>query len=163
MAGEITLRAVVDSDLPVFFAQEQDPDAIWMAAFTPQNPADRDAFMAHWARNRADATGIIQTILYDGQVAGNVFSYQEQPGKPEVSYWLGKAFWGQGIATRALAAFLLQMVERPVYARAAKDNSGSLRVLEKCGFTITGEGKGYANARGAEIEEYHLTLTDLTP
>ncbi len=85
-------------------------------------------------------------------------SYVDEPGKPEVTYWLGKEFWGQGIATRALAAFLGQMTERPVYARAAKDNAGSLRVLEKCGFTITGEGKGFANARGMEIEEYILTL-----
>jgi RimJ/RimL family protein N-acetyltransferase len=156
MSGEVVLRDVEDSDLPIFFEQQLDADANWMAAFTAKDPADRDAFMAHWARIRGDDTNSIQTILYDGRVAGSVSSYQEEPGKPEVTYWLGKAFWGQGIATRALAAFLERMTARPVYARAAKDNAGSLRVLEKCGFTITGEGKGFANARGAEIEEYLL-------
>lgn len=127
-----------------------------MAAFTASDPADRAAFLAHWARIRADPSNVIQTILADGAVAGSVSSYQEQQGKPEVTYWLGKAFWGQGIATRALALFLERMTVRPVYARAAKDNAGSRRVLEKCGFTITGESRGYANARHAEIEEVAL-------
>ncbi len=159
MAGEVRLRDVWDVDLPVFFEQQLDPDANWMAAFTAKDPADRDAFMAHWARNRSDAASIIQTILYEGRVAGSVSSYQEEPDRPEVTYWLGKEFWGLGIATRALAAFLKErMTTRPIYARAAKDNLGSLRVLEKCGFTIIGKDKGFANARGAEIEEHLLML-----
>ena len=158
MTGEVTLREVVDSDLPIFFEQQLDADANWMAAFTAKDPADWDAFMAHWARNRAEETNIIQTILLDGHVVGSVSSYQEEPGKPEVTYWLGKDCWGHGIATRALTMFLERMTARPVYARAVKDNAGSLRVLEKCGFRITGEDKGFANARGAEVEEYLLTL-----
>ncbi len=158
MSGDVILRDVMESDLPIFFEQQLDAEANWMAAFTAKDPTDRDAFMAHWARIRSDATNVIQTILEDERVAGSVSSYQEEPGKPEVTYWLGKEFWGRGIATRALASFLRRMPARPVYARAAKDNAGSLRVLEKCGFTITGEGKGFANARGAEIEEYLLTL-----
>ena len=157
MTDEIILRDVADSDLPVFFEQQLDADANYMAAFTAKDPADRDAFMTHWAKIRGDPSNNIQTILFNGRVAGSVSSYVDALG-PEVTYWLGKEFWGQGIATRALAAFLGQMTERPVYARAAKDNAGSLRVLEKCGFTITGEGKGFANARGMEIEEYMLTL-----
>jgi RimJ/RimL family protein N-acetyltransferase len=156
MSDEIVLRGVVDSDLPIFFEQQLDKEANWMAAFTAKDPTDREAFMAHWARIRGDETTINQTILYDGRVAGSVASYQEEPGKPEVTYWLGREFWGQGIATRALATFLERMTTRPVYARAAKDNAGSLRVLEKCGFTITGEDRGFANGRGAEVEEYLL-------
>lgn len=158
MPYEVALRDVIESDLPIFFAQQLDPDANSMAAFTARDPSDRAAFMAHWARIRGDASNHIQTILADGRVAGSVSSYQEEPGKPEVTYWLGKEFWGQGVATRALQAFLGQMTVRPVYARAAKDNAGSLRVLQKCGFVITGEGSGYANARGQETEEYLLTL-----
>ncbi len=159
MSGEVVLRDVADGDLPIFFEQQQDPDANWMAAFTAKDPANQDAFMAHWARIRSDPTNIIQTILCDEQIAGSVSSYQEEPGKPEVTYWLGRAFWGRGIATRALAAFLKErMTERPVYARVAKDNMGSRRVLEKCGFVIIGEDRGFANARGAEVEEYLLRL-----
>jgi RimJ/RimL family protein N-acetyltransferase len=82
----------------------------------------------------------------------------EDAGQLEVTYWLGREFWGRGIATRALAALLEYQTTRPIYARAAKDNAASLRVLQKCGFVITGEDKGYANARGEVIEEYLLTL-----
>ncbi len=151
---EFLLRDVVDDDLPIFFAQQTEPDAIYMAAFTAKEPTDQTAFITHWRRMLADATVLIKTIIADGQVAGHVLSY-ETDGKPEVSYWLGKAFWGQGLATRSLTSFLAQVNQtRPIYARAAKDNLGSIRVLEKCGFRIIGEDKGYANARGAEIEEW---------
>jgi RimJ/RimL family protein N-acetyltransferase len=159
LTNSITLRDVIKSDLPVFFEHESDPDAVYMAAFTAKDPSDRDAFNAHWKRILADPTVIIRTILVDGQVAGSVLSYVDE-GKPEVSYWIGKEYWGRGIATRTLAEFLEHCNKvRPIYARAAKDNLGSLRVLEKCGFIVTGEDKGFANARGAEIEELVLTLS----
>ena len=157
MADDIVLRDVTDDDLPIFFEQQLDPDANYMAAFTSRDPSDRDAFMAHWARIRADETIINRTVVYDGQVAGSVASF-EDAGQLEVTYWLGREFWGKGIATRALASLLAYQTTRPIYARAAKDNAASLRVLQKCGFVITGEDKGYANARGQETEEYMLTL-----
>jgi RimJ/RimL family protein N-acetyltransferase len=157
MANEVILRDVSDEDLPIFFEQQLDPGANYMAAFTSRDPSDREAFMAHWSRIRADDTTTNQTILYDGQVAGNIASFSVF-GEPEVCYWLGKAFWGKGIATRALAAFLRQIQTRPLYARAAKDNLASVRVLQKCGFAITGEDKGFAYARGQDVEEYVLTL-----
>jgi RimJ/RimL family protein N-acetyltransferase len=157
MADDIVLRDVTDDDLPIFFEQQLDPDANYMAAFTSRDPTDRDAFMAHWARIRADKTIINRTVVYDGQVAGSVASFEDD-GQLEVTYWLGREFWGKGIATRALAALLDYQTTRPIYARVAKDNAASLRVLRKCGFVITGEDKGYANARGEVIEEYILTL-----
>lgn len=158
----IILRDVMMSDLPIFFDNQLDPEANHMAAFTARNPADRDAFMAHWAMilgGEISASSAIQTILFNGHVAGHVLSYEDEEfEKPEVSYWLGKPYWGKGIATRALATFLLHIKVRPLYARAAKDNHASLRVLEKCGFARIGEGKGFANARGEEIEEFILRL-----
>src|SRR5690348_10824039 len=105
MADDIVLRDVTDDDLPIFFEQQLDPDANYMAAFTTKDPTDRDVFAAHWARIRADETTINQTVLVDGQVAGSVASFKDF-GQPEVTYWLGREFWGRGIATRALAAFL---------------------------------------------------------
>lgn len=105
----------------------------------------------------ADETIFVQTILCDGQVAGSVLSYRME-GEPEVSYWLGREFWGKGIAAWALRQFLEFDRSRPMYARVAKDNLASLRVLQKCGFILTGEDTGFANARGQEAEEYILTL-----
>jgi RimJ/RimL family protein N-acetyltransferase len=153
----ILLREVVDSDLPLFFEHQLDPEANHMAAFTGGDPADRDAFDRHWNRIRTESTITIKTILFNGQVAGHVAKFQR--GKePEITYWLGKQYWGKGIATAALREFLTHIEPRPIYARAAKDNFASLRVLEKCGFKICGEDKSFANARGKEIEEFILQL-----
>jgi len=128
------LREVSENDLPIFFAQQLDPEANRMAAFPPR---ERQAFMAHWARILADETITIKTILFQGQVAGNIVCF-EQSGQCEVGYWLGRDFWGKGIATRALAEFLTYVNARPLYAHVAKHNIASRRVLEKCGFALCG-------------------------
>ncbi len=148
----ITLRPVQPEDLEVFYLNNKDPEAVWMAAFTAKDPADREAFDAHWARIMASDTVIIRTIEYHGEIAGSVLKY-EMEGEAELSYWIGRAFWGQGIATAALKVFIKELEVRPLHARAAADNLGSIRVLEKCGFTRTGTDRYFANARGEEIEE----------
>jgi RimJ/RimL family protein N-acetyltransferase len=154
---DLTLRDIVDADLPIFFDHEREPEGVVMAAFTAKDPDDRSAFEAHWSKNRADRSIVMKTIVADGRVAGHVAVFGP-PSEREVTYWLGREFWGRGLASRALAAFLLLVEERPIYARAAKDNLASLRVLQKCGFEITGHDTGYANARAATIEEVLLTL-----
>ena len=154
MAGSIQLRNVQESDLSIFFEQQRDPLANQMAAFPAR---DKDAFMAHWAKIMKDETIILQTILFKGQVAGNLVSF-ELSGQREVGYWLGREFWGKGIATRALSEFLKQVKERPLYAHVARHNIASLRVLEKCGFTIQGEEKNFAVIQGEPVEGLVLKL-----
>jgi len=134
--GDVLLRDVTEGDLPVFFEHQRDPAANCMADFPPRN---WDAFVAHWTRILADDNVTKKTILFDGRVAGNVVSF-ENSGEREVGYWIGREYWGKGVATKALAQFLSQVeVRRPLYAGVAKHNLGSIRVLEKCGFTIVGE------------------------
>ncbi len=155
---EVVLRTVHDSDLPVFFRQMNDPEAVWMAAFGPEDPADRAAFDTRWARIRA-SSAVPRTILADGDVVGSAAVYGE-PGEREVTYWVDRAYWGRGVATAALRALLAEVTERPLYARAAADNTGSLRVLEKCGFRRSATARGFAQARGEEIDEVVLSLRD---
>ena len=157
MTSDIQLRDVQDSDLPIFFAHQQETAAVQMAAFTAKDPDDQAAFMAHWAKIRADEGVTIQTILFRGEVAGHLLCHNWF-GEPEISYWLGQTVWGKGIATAALRQFLSQFATRPLFARVAQDNAASLRVLQKCGFSITGQDQGFANARGKEIPEHLLTL-----
>jgi RimJ/RimL family protein N-acetyltransferase len=155
----VQLRDVTESDLPIFFEQQLDPAANQMAAFTAKDPADKAAFIAKWTKIRGDGSTTKKTVLFDGQVAGSIVAFMAPwSGKLEVSYWIGREFWGKGIATNALSEFLGSVTTRPLYARAAKDNLASIRVLEKCGFTVSGYDKGFANARGEEIEEVVLEL-----
>ena len=99
---------------------------------------DREAFDAHWERVLAGETNIHKTVVFEGQVAGNAVSW-EQDGRRLVGYWLGKEFWGKGIATQALAELVEVLGTRPLYAYVAKTNIGSIRVLEKCGFVPSDE------------------------
>jgi RimJ/RimL family protein N-acetyltransferase len=159
MHDGVSLRDVIESDLPIFFQQQLDPDANRMAAFIAREPADRAAFMRHWSRILRDDTVTIKTVLHNGQVAGHILSFVHgDSGNREVGYWLGKEYWGKGIATRALSAFLEQYPVRPLHAVAAADNIASIRVLENCGFTPYGEDREHSRARHEEVNQILFTL-----
>src|SRR5512141_1537722 len=154
MANRVQLRDVIEADLPIFYEQQLDTEATQMAALPPRG---KEAFMAHWIRILGNNSVLIKTILFDGSVAGNIVCF-EQLGEREVGYWLGKEYWGKGVATQALAEFLEYIDTRPLYARVAKHNIASRRVLEKCGFTVSGEDNFFSPALGKNIEEYILIL-----
>ncbi|MGA5190836.1 GNAT family N-acetyltransferase [Streptomyces griseoincarnatus] len=154
---DIALRSVHDSDLPVFFRQTNDPESVRMAAFTPEDPADRDRFEAKWAHIRSSPEIVARTVLVDGDVVGSASVFGEA-GEREVTYWIDRAYWGKGIATAALRLLLAEVTDRPLYARVAADNAGSLRVLRTCGFEVTGRATAYAPGRGEETDELVLAL-----
>ena len=151
------LREVRDEDLPLLFEHWRDPIAGRMAAFTTPDQADWDAFERRWARLRATEGVINRAIVVDGEVAGTIGSWGD-PGAREVTYWIGRSYWGKGIATCALGAFLTVDTSRPLHARVAYDNVASQRVLEKCGFRVIATERGFAEARSREIEEVVLRL-----
>ncbi|MFF9505976.1 GNAT family N-acetyltransferase [Streptomyces sp. NPDC014724] len=153
----VTLREVCDGDLPLFFAFMSDPESVSTAAFTSEDPTDRHAFDAHWRRILADGSVVIRTVVADGVVVGNAGVYGP-PGDRQVTYWIDRAHWGRGLATAALRALLDAVPDRPLHARAAADNTGSRRVLEKCGFAVTGKDRGFAHARGELTDELLFTL-----
>jgi RimJ/RimL family protein N-acetyltransferase len=148
----VALREVEDGDLDALFEQMRDPEGVWMAAFTAEDPDDRGFFDAHMARVRVAPDVTMRAITLDGRLVGHVASFVRD-GDTEVTYWVDRSVWGQGVASRALALLLDEVKDRPVHARAASDNLGSMRVLEKAGFRITGTDRGFARARNAEIEE----------
>lgn len=156
MPNHIQLRDVIEADLPIFYEQQLDPEATQMAGFPSRT---REAFMSHWNKIVADPSIQIRTILFNGEVAGSIVCF-EQLGEREVGYWLGKEYWGKGIATRALKEFLKIIGTRPLYAHVAKHNLGSKRVLEKCGFMIAGEDRFFSEVFGKNIDEYVLALDE---
>lgn len=154
MTDNIQLRDVLEADLPIFFEQQLDTEATQMADFPSR---EKNAFMAHWNMVMADDSVLIKSILFNGSIAGNIVCF-EQLGEREVGYWLGKEYWGKGIATRALAEFLKLVDVRPLYAHVAQHNIASRRVLEKCGFTVLSEDSYFSQTLGKDIKEYVLIL-----
>jgi RimJ/RimL family protein N-acetyltransferase len=153
----VSLRPLEDRDLDTIFQHATDPESIRMAAFTAENQTDHLAFLDKMSRIRADTSTTNRVIDVDGAIAGTIASFRIDD-QLEVTYWVERTQWGKGIASAALQILLAETAERPVYARAASDNVGSLRVLEKAGFRRTGVDRGFAHGRGEEIEETILRL-----
>lgn len=158
-AGPVSLQPSTVADIDFFFELQQDPEAVWMAAFTSANLTDRAAFEVRWRRILADPTTMVRTVTVGPQRVGQVLKYVDE-GEPEVSYWIAREQWGHGYATAALRLLLDEVVQRPVRARIAHDNVGSLRVLQHNGFTVTGEEESPAAARGEPLRELVLTRFD---
>jgi RimJ/RimL family protein N-acetyltransferase len=147
-AGGKVLRDVRADDLDAFFEHQREPEANEMAIFPAR---DRASFDAHWQRILADESLVKKTIVHEGKVAGNVGCW-EQDGQRLVGYWVGREFWGKGLATRALAEFVEEVTARPLHAWVATSNLGSIRVLEKCGFVTIG-------SRTTDVEELLFELS----
>src|SRR5258708_22836852 len=112
----VTLREVTQEDLPMFFEHQLDAEATRMAAFPSR---DRDAFMAHWARIMSNETGILNTILADDTVAGNVV-YWEAAGEPNIRYWLAHRHCGEGTGRAGPAPFFSTRNAPSVLTQLAK-------------------------------------------
>ena len=149
----ILLRPATEPDLSILYQQQLDPEATAMAAFPSR---DEEAFYAHSKKIMADEAVIFRVIVYNGQVAGSIGSW-EMEGKREVGYWIGKEYWGKGIATQALTQYLEVERARPLFAHVVKHNVGSKRVLEKNGFNVIGE-DSYTNPAGVLVDEFVLKL-----
>jgi RimJ/RimL family protein N-acetyltransferase len=155
--ADVALRPIDDSDLDALFDQMRDPESVRMAAFTAKDPNDREAFDTHMSKVRTSPDVTLRAVIRGGRLVGSIASFVRE-GDTEVTYWVDRSVWGQGVASQALALFLDTVSVRPVYARAASDNVGSLRVLQRAGFAIIGTEISYANARSTEIEETVLRL-----
>lgn len=155
--ADVVLREIEDGDLDGLFEQMRDAESVRMAAFVSWDPNDREAFDAHMARVRSAPDTRNRAISRDGHLVGSIASFVIE-GDTEITYWIDRSAWGQGLASTALTLFLQEQPIRPLHARAASDNVASIRVLQKAGFRVTGTEISYANARGAEIEETILRL-----
>jgi RimJ/RimL family protein N-acetyltransferase len=135
LTGSVLLRDAERGDLPILFEHQLEPEATRRADFPAR---DRASFMAHWNRILEDESVVKKTVIFEDLVAGNVVSFVHAGGR-EVGYWIGKKYWGRGVATRALAEFLRLEERRPLYANVARHNAASIRVLKDCGFGLSGE------------------------
>lgn len=153
----ITLRKTVVADLEHFFLFQLDEEANYLAAFTSKDPTDKSAYLQKYTKHAQDPAISMCTIMADDVIVGSIAKFEIE-GEAEITYWIDKKYWGQGVATKALNALLAMEPARPIRGRVAFDNLGSQKVLEKCGFVKVGTDKGFANARQAEIEEFIYQL-----
>lgn len=153
----ITLTETEKDDLNAFFQFQLDKEANYLAAFTAKDSNDKTTYIEKYTKFLTDPTINMRTIKVNNVIAGSIAKFVME-NEAEITYWIDKKFWGQGIATAALTDFLKIERTRPIRARTAFDNYGSQKFLEKCGFVKTGTDKGFANARQAEIEEYIYKL-----
>jgi RimJ/RimL family protein N-acetyltransferase len=154
---DVTLRPIDDSDLDALFDHMRDPESVQMAAFTAKDPNDRETFDSRMAASRIAPDVTMRAVIRDGRLVGSIASFVVE-GETQITYWIDRSVWGQGIASQAVALFLDTVRIRPMYARAASDNVGSLKVLQGAGFSVIGTATSYANARSSDIEETVLRL-----
>jgi RimJ/RimL family protein N-acetyltransferase len=95
--AEVALRPIEDSDLDALFEKMRDPESVRMAAFVAENPDDRAAFDVHMAKVRALPEVTNRAVTVDGRLVGSIASFVVD-GETEVTYWIDRSFWGQGIA-----------------------------------------------------------------
>jgi RimJ/RimL family protein N-acetyltransferase len=155
----ITLTITEKDDLNAFFQFQLDEEANYLAAFTAKDSNDKTAYLEKYTKFLTDPTIHMRTIKVNDVIAGSISKFVME-GDAEITYWIDRKFWKQGIASTSLHDFLKMEPARPIYGRVAFDNYGSQKVLEKCGFVKIGTDKGFANARQAEIEEFIYKLEE---
>lgn len=154
---KLELRNTSEDDLDILFEIQKDEQAVYLAAFTNKDPSNKELYLEKWRKLLKDKTIHSQTIFLHDEIVGSVCKYLIK-NEPELTYGIKRSYWGQGLATEAVRLFLTIEKSRPLNARAAFDNIGSLRVLEKNGFNRIGTDIGYANARQKEILEFIYKL-----
>jgi RimJ/RimL family protein N-acetyltransferase len=154
MKMTVAIRPVVAADVPIFFEHQRDPESVAMADFPARS---LEAHTAHWTKIMAGEHNRLRTILLDDQVAGNIVSWDGADGRM-VGYWLGREFWGRGLATQALQLFIQEELARPLFAHVVRHNVASRRVLEKCGFVLVGVAGVLQESTGEPLPELILRL-----
>lgn len=141
----LTLRAPAPHDAPRLAALMNDPDIARMTSRVPHpyGLAEAEAFIGNVQGEdpRTDRSFLIE--LDDEGVVGGIGFNARGDGATEVGYWIGRDWWGRGIATEALQGALAwagrDWRRRFVVAGHFDDNPASGQVLVKAGFLYTGE------------------------
>jgi RimJ/RimL family protein N-acetyltransferase len=156
ISDHIRLRNVERHDLPQIYQMQLDPESNRLAMTIPRSA---EAFDAHWADALRDPSNTTKAILLGEALVGFALCFGRD-GQTHVGYWVSREHWGKRIASRALKLLLLEVPTRPLYAHVATSNAASLRVLQKCGFTVERVQASPASDRYAECEEAVLVLTE---
>lgn len=152
---QVRLCNVEQRHLSHMYRMQCDQESNQMAMTIPRSAED---FYNHWTAVLGNEKIIAKAIFVGERMAGNVCCFQVD-SLDHVGYWIDRRFWNKGVATQALRLLLLEVARRPLHARVAASNVASLRVLERCGFQVTGIEAAPADNRHLECEAISLVLT----
>jgi len=129
----------------------------------------RDAFPSPYTREDADrfialATGpgrhLFLAIDIGDEAVGGIGIHPLEDVKrrtAEIGYWLAEPYWGRGIVTDAVRSLVPLAFEHVGIVRLEagifSDNPASMRVLEKCGFTLEAVHKKAITKNGLLFDE----------
>lgn len=154
--AHVSLRQIEQSDLPAIFEVQLDAESNQMA-FT--HPRSKEEFDTHWKESLADPKVVVRAVVAGESLAGCIACFNSED-KNCIGYWIGKRFWGMGIATSALKLLLTEVETRPLHSRVAITNAASIRVFEKCGFREIGREWSPASDCYVECEEMIMELSE---
>ena len=148
------LRAWGTSDLEPYKALLDDPE-VWH--FMPEdypNPLSDDMAMALIELSNASNHHQVYAIMRDGDVVGQVrLEYdveQDNPSSAEISFWIGRPYWGKGIGRDVVKLFTTgSLRDNPwltsLIARVHEENAKSMKALRNAGYVIEGADPKRAN------------------
>lgn len=143
-ARRITLRAPTMNDVPRLTALAGDRDVSRMTTRMPwpYGRSDAEDFVGHCQAQDRRRDNTFALDLEDEGVVGVLGLFTPPGGQLEIGYWIGKPFWGRGLATEACQSALAWAKQdwrkRLVVAGHFADNPASGQVLIKAGFLYTG-------------------------
>jgi [ribosomal protein S5]-alanine N-acetyltransferase len=140
-----TVRSWLQTDVPALAANANDRE-VWLNLRDrfphPYGRADAEGWIACACGQEPERNFAI--TMKDVAIGGIGLELQEDVHRltAEIGYWLGRTYWGQGLATAAVKAvtnygFKMLGLCR-IYAMVFEHNAASCRALEKCGYQQEG-------------------------
>lgn len=137
--------------------------ARWLARVPfPYTLADAESFLVDLAKGGGSQTRTVAAIARDGHLIGMI-GIEARDAYPELGYWLGEPYWGNGYMTEAA----LGMVSAHFDDESAPDlqsgyiegNAASARILGKLGFEFARRGTIFSRANGRDVPDVAVRLT----
>lgn len=148
----LTLRPLALSDAPAVSLLAGDWD---VACQTGRIPHPYSIVAADQWIASLQADEFVRGIEHGGALIGAVGYVVHGDGTPEIGYWVGKPYWGNGFATEAAGRLVAHCFDTEKRKKLTcchfADNLASKRVIAKLGFKLVGKSEGWCEARQAHI------------
>jgi RimJ/RimL family protein N-acetyltransferase len=168
----VSIALITEDDIKTLYPLGHDKDVSWMSGGGLTFPISYEEFRIRKTIAVSASVGEMASyaIRWDDTLVGSIGYFRREADVPlEIGYWLGKKYWGKGIATSALLLALDAMrddgISGTLIASTIADNLGSRHILLKCGFREIGAEVYDSPARKMEVESilHSITLSSTSP